>query len=154
MVAESAQSAAGEGHSDPGRQPESAEPDVESGGPPNSGVAEPAEEEPSASGEGASPDAPAGDTGASSAEDAASQGASNGATPYELSGVNVPFAFRWPAAPWTTRTITVANNAQLTAALAVPQARIEISAGSYGTLARSENDQHIVWRIAALVLVV
>ena len=71
-------------------------------------------------------------------------GEAGGTALYDLSGFDVPFAFNWPTRPTTGQTVVVTNNEQLAAALAMPHTRIEISAGTYGELVLTEDDQHIL----------
>ena len=82
-------------------------------------------------------------------EDATISDSTPGDTPtgdafYDLSGFAVPFAFSWPQSPRISRRVAVANDAELRAALAIPNVRIEVAPGRYGPLVLTQDDQHVV----------
>lgn len=69
--------------------------------------------------------------------------------PYDLYATDansrgtIPFTVTWPTAPQGTLTdLAVTDGSTLATALATPNARITVAAGSYGTLALAQDDQH------------
>lgn len=67
------------------------------------------------------------------------------ATPYDLSGFDIPFAVNWPAPPVTTLTTYVSTMAEWNAAVSIPNNRIIVAPGTYlGTLNITANDLDIV----------
>jgi hypothetical protein len=55
----------------------------------------------------------------------------------------IPFTVTWPTAPTAPLTpLTVTDSGTLATALATANAQITVAAGSYGTLALAQNDQH------------
>lgn len=73
--------------------------------------------------------------------------------PYDLYGTDsnergtIPFTVTWPTAPQGTLTeLTVNDASSLSTALGTANAQITVEAGSYGTLALAEDDQH--WILA------